>query len=210
MPWPCVHLGCPIKLGSVESGAGGQRGSLRLKGNGVRLSQYRQVARSQDGQPVPPAGPGDPRGPAWPGGSLLEPGQRRLASCMLGSCVPWGTELWPDHVRDRACRQVQGSPGRSLGNKAALATWMGPEPASGTMDCWLFSQGPGPRAQLSRTWLALGGSRPAVPQLPGLGQTSASAPPLTSTPGCHLDWCWLLTAHCVLDHTWPLTAHPSL
>lgn len=175
--------------------AGGQRGSLRLEGNGVRLSQCRQVAESQDGQPVPPAGPGDPKGPAWPGSSLLEPGQKRLASCMLGSCVPWGAALWPDHVRDRACRQVQCSPGRSLGNNAALATWMGPEPASGTINCWLFSQGLGPRAQLSRTWLALGGSSPAQPQLPGQSQTSAFPLSPYCHPGCHLEYGWLLTAH---------------
>lgn len=121
---PMCTLAAPIQLGSREQG---DRGSLRLEGNGVRLSQCKQVAGSQDGQPVPPAGPGDPEGPAWPGGSLLVPGQRRLASCMLGSCVPWGKELWPDHVRDRDCSQVQCSPGRSLGNNAALATWMDPE-----------------------------------------------------------------------------------
>lgn len=92
---------------------------------------------------------------------------------MLGSCVPWGAELWPDHVNNGARRQVQCSPGRSLGTAIALATWMGPEPASGTMDCWLFSQGLGPRAQLSRTWLALGGSSPAQPQLPGQSQIRA-------------------------------------
>lgn len=83
--------------------------------------------------------------------------------------------------RDRACRQVQCSPGRSLGNNVALATWMGPEPASGTMNCWLFSQGLGPRAQLSRTWLALGGSSPAQPQLPGQIQTSAFPLPFLSS-----------------------------
>lgn len=162
---------------------------------------------SQDGQPVPPAGPGDPKGPAWPGSSLLEPGQKRLASCMLGSCVPWGAELWPDHVSDRARRQVQCSPGRSLGTDIALATWMGPEPASGTVDCWLFSQGLGPRAQLSRTWLALGGSSPVQPQLPGQSQIRAFPLPLTVIPGYHLESRWLLTAHCVL-YTWPLKAHP--
>lgn len=60
-----------------------------------------------------------------------------------------GEQSYGQTRRDRACRQVQCSPGRSLGNKAALAPWMGPEPASGTMGCWLFSQGLGP--QLNRT-----------------------------------------------------------
>lgn len=58
--------------------------------------------------------------------------------------VSSGEQSYGQTWRDRACRQVQCSPGRSLGNKAALAPWMGPEPASGTMGCWLFSQGLGP------------------------------------------------------------------
>lgn len=41
--------------------------------------------------------------------------------------------------------------------------------------------GLGPRAQLSRTWLALGGSSPVQPQLPGQSQIRASPFPLQSS-----------------------------
>lgn len=72
-----VHTGAALSSSALATvGGGGSRGWLRCWKRNLGLGQAGQAAESLERQPVPPAGPGKPRGQAGWSRSTQEPGGR--------------------------------------------------------------------------------------------------------------------------------------
>lgn len=202
-----MYLGCPIQLGSGELGterksqAGRKWGQTQPMQAGGREPGRTTCSSSRawgsQGTCLAwklPAGARTEKAGFLHAGFMCPLGSRTVARPRERQSLPPGVMFPREESRKQRSPGHMDGPRTSLRDHGLLALF----PGTG-------AEGPTQQDLAGPGWLQPCSATAAWPE----PDRHLFPPPVTVTPGCHLELGWLLTAHCA-PYTWPLKVRPLL